>query len=76
MALHPKFPQSPHAVLDPGVRWLPADEILRETSMEKLMPPLVDKLRKKVKAWIMKGRRIRAGASLPLERLVRCFWHI
>ena len=51
MALHPNFPTSPHAILDPFVRWFPADEALRETSMEKLMPPLVAQLRKKVKAW-------------------------
>ena len=37
----PGFPQSPHAILDPGIRWFPADEALRESSMEKLMPPLV-----------------------------------
>jgi type III restriction enzyme len=49
MALHTDFPDSPHAVLDPDIRWFPADEALRETSMEKLMPPLVSQLRKKVK---------------------------
>ncbi len=49
MALHPDFPSSPHAILDPAVRWFPADEALRETSMEKLMPPLVATLRRKVK---------------------------
>ncbi len=49
MALHKDFPQSPHATLDPGLRWFPADEALRDTSMEKLMPPLVAMLRKKVK---------------------------
>lgn len=49
MALHPDFPDSPHAILDPGVRWFPADEALRETSMEKLIPPLVANLRRKVK---------------------------
>ena len=38
MALHPKFPDSPHAVLDPDLRWFPADEALRETGVEKLMP--------------------------------------
>jgi len=48
MALHKDFPQSPHAILDPGIRWFPADEALRETSMEKLMPPLVAELRRKV----------------------------
>lgn len=49
MALHPNFPDDPHAILDPAVRWFPADEALRETSMDKLMPPLVAVLRQKVK---------------------------
>jgi len=49
MALHPNFPQSPHEILDPSLRWFPADEALRETSADKLMPPLVAELRKKVK---------------------------
>lgn len=49
MALHPSFPESPHAILDPTIRWFPADEALRETSMDKLMPPLVDQLRRRVK---------------------------
>jgi type III restriction enzyme len=51
MALHPNFPDSPHVILDPGIRWFPADEALRESSMEKLMPPLVAVLRRKVKEW-------------------------
>ena len=51
MALHPDFPESPYEVLDPAIRWFPADEGLRDTSSEKLMPPLVPQLRKKVKAW-------------------------
>ncbi len=33
------------------MRWFPADEALRETSMDKLMPPLVSQLRSKVKEW-------------------------
>jgi type III restriction enzyme len=49
MALHKDFPQSPYAILDPEIRWFPADEALRESSMEKLMPPLVAELRRKVK---------------------------
>ncbi len=49
MALHKDFPDSPHAILDPEIRWFPADEALRETSADKLMPPLVDQLRRKVK---------------------------
>ena len=49
MALHPDFPDSPQAILDPEVRWFPADEALRENTMDKLMPPLVAQLRRKVK---------------------------
>jgi len=49
MALHPEFPISPHVVLDPSLRWFPAEEELRNTSMEKLMPPLVALLRRNVK---------------------------
>jgi type III restriction enzyme len=51
MALHPNFPESPYAILDPALRWFPADEALRESSSEKLMPPLVPQLRRKVKEW-------------------------
>ena len=51
MALHPNFPDSPYVILDPALRWFPADEALRESSMEKLMPPLVPQLREKVKEW-------------------------
>jgi type III restriction enzyme len=47
MALHPKFPDSPYIILDPGIRWLPADEDLRDTSMDKLMPPLAPQLRRR-----------------------------
>ena len=51
MAIHPAFPTSPHDILDPEIRWFPADEALRESSYEKLIPPLVYKIRKEVKAW-------------------------
>ena len=51
MALHPDFPESPYAILDPALRWFPADEALRERSMDRLMPPLVSQLRRKVKDW-------------------------
>jgi hypothetical protein len=26
MALHPNFPDDPHVILDPAIRWFPADE--------------------------------------------------
>jgi type III restriction enzyme len=41
MALHPDFPTSPYAPLIPEQRWFPADETLRSTAYEKLLPPLV-----------------------------------
>ncbi len=67
MALHPDFPESPHAILDPDIRWFPADEALREPSMEKLMPPLVAALRKKVKEFRDSGY---AGASATSKSLL------
>jgi len=45
MALHPDFPGSPRAILDPDIRWFPADEALRESSYEKLLPPLGVRIR-------------------------------
>ena len=36
MALHPDFPGSPNAILDPDVRWFPADEALRDATMGKV----------------------------------------
>jgi type III restriction enzyme len=51
MALHKNFPKSPYKILNPEIRWFPADEDLREKGYEKLLPPLVAKLRNEVKAW-------------------------
>ena len=70
MALHPDFPDSPHAILAPGLRWFPADEALRETGVEKLMPPLVAKIRCKVKEFRDAGY---AGAS-PTSRSLLNWW--
>ena len=51
MALHPEFPKSPYSELFPDQRWFPAAEELRSTAYEKLMPPLVAKIRNEVTAW-------------------------
>lgn len=51
MAIHPSFPTSPYEQLNPEYRWFPADETLRETSYDKLIPPLVHKIRKEIKEW-------------------------
>ncbi len=67
MALHPDFPDSPHAMLDPDVRWFPADEALRETGAGKLMPPLVHQLRRKVKEFRDSGY---VGASETSKSLL------
>ena len=51
MALHPNFPESPYEIIDPAVRWFPAEEALRDTDYGKLIPPLVHEIRKQVKTW-------------------------
>ena len=52
MALHKNFPKDPYVILDPNIRWFPADEDLREKgAIQKLLPPLVAGLREKVKEW-------------------------
>jgi type III restriction enzyme len=51
MALHHEFPRSPYEVLDAANRWFPAAEELRSTAYEKLLPPLVAKIREEVQAW-------------------------
>jgi type III restriction enzyme len=68
MALHPSFPKSPYAPLIPDHRWFPADEALRSTAYEKLLPPLVAKVRQEVYAWRNTGY---AGASLTSVALLR-----
>lgn len=66
MALHPDFPHSPHAILDPEFRWFPADEALRDTTMDKLMPPLVAELRRKVREFRDSGYAGASGTSRSL----------
>jgi len=51
MALHKNFPKDKYAILDPEIRWFPADEALREQGYEKLLPPFVPEIRKLVKKW-------------------------
>ncbi len=55
MALHPDFSRSPYEVLPPDRRWFPAAEELRETAYEKLLPPLVAKVRDEVSQWRAAG---------------------
>src|SRR5687768_2552843 len=68
MALHPKFSQSPYEPLVPSHRWFPADETLRDTSIGKLLPPLVAKVREEVFKWRSAGY---PGASTTSASLLR-----
>lgn len=76
MAVHPNFPESPYVVLDPSIRWFPADEALRETTMEKLMPPLVSRLRVKVREWRDSGYAGAADTSRSLLNWWFCTPHL
>jgi len=51
MALHKNFPKDKFQILDPAIRWFPADEDLRKEGYEKLLPPFVPELREKVAKW-------------------------
>ncbi|MBS0487536.1 MAG: DEAD/DEAH box helicase family protein [Proteobacteria bacterium] len=68
MALHPDFPKSPYAVPTPEQRWFPADEALRASSYEKLLPPLVARIREEVSAWRESDY---AGASTTSRSLLK-----
>src|SRR5262245_21204435 len=66
MALHPNFPQSPYEPLDPEQRWFPAAEELRSTAYEKLLPPLVAKIRVEVSKWRAAGYANTSATSKAL----------
>ena len=68
MSLHPQFPISPYAPLVPTQRWFPAAEEMRSTAYEKLVPPLVAKVRQEVFAWRGNGY---PGASQTSVALLR-----
>lgn len=68
MSLHPSFSTSPYAPLVPEQRWFPADETMRATAYDKLLPPLVAKVRKEVHAWRNQGY---TGASATSTALFR-----
>ncbi|MBU6509649.1 MAG: DEAD/DEAH box helicase family protein [Gammaproteobacteria bacterium] len=70
MALLPEFPKSPYTILDPKQRWFPADETLRASSYEKLLPPLVARIREEVTEWRASSY---AGASDTSRALLR-YW--
>ncbi len=70
MALHPSFPLSPYEELQPAHRWFPADEALRESAYERLVPPLVAQIRADVKAW----RDADYPGAAPTSRALLHWW--
>ena len=70
MALHPNFPDSPHEILDPELRWFPADDALRDAGSRERKPPLVAEIRRKVKAFRDAGYE---GAR-PTSRSLLNWW--
>lgn len=70
MAIHPSFPDSPYEILNPDYRWFPADEALRESSYEKLLPPLVHKIRNEIKEW----RDLRYSGASKTSKSLLAWW--
>lgn len=68
MSLHPEFPTSPYAPLIPEQRWYPGEQELIHSAYEKLLPPLVAKVRSEVFAWRSSGY---SGASSTSKSLLR-----
>ena len=61
--LDKKFPKSPHKILDPAIRWRPSED-----KEQKLLPPLVTKIRKAVYTWRKNGYE---GASETSKVLLK-----
>ncbi len=55
MSLNKNFPLDPTLILDPNIRWFPGDKALGDKGREKLLPPLVNNIRKGVFDWRLKG---------------------
>tara|TARA_B110000037_G_C17107652_1_gene500524 strand:+ start:60 stop:2708 length:2649 start_codon:yes stop_codon:yes gene_type:complete len=51
MGINKNFPKSPFQILNPDIRWFPGDENLGEKGRDKLLAPLVNKIRKEVFEW-------------------------
>ncbi len=51
MGLDKNFPRHPHSIISPDVRWYPGSDAMGEKGREKLLPPLVNQIRKEVYDW-------------------------
>lgn len=70
MPLNPHFPTDPYAILDPAIRWYPGEEMLEEKGYQRLLPPLVYKIRQEVNRWRDNGYK---EASETTQTLLR-YW--
>jgi len=70
VGVHRDFPKSPYAELPPDQRWSPAAEELRHKAYERLVPPLVARIREEVFRWRRSGYD---GAS-PTPRALLAWW--
>ena len=55
MGLSKNFPKNPFKLIEPNLRWFPGSDMLGDKGREKLLPPLVNKIRKEVSEWRSKG---------------------
>jgi type III restriction enzyme len=55
MGLSKNFPKNPFKLIEPDLRWFPGSDTLGEKGRDKLLPPLVNKIRKEVSEWRDKG---------------------
>ncbi len=76
MALHPEFPSSPYAIPDSAHRWFPADEDFRSTAYERLLPPLVARIREEVSSWRSAQYEGASPTSIALLRHWFCAEHL
>ena len=51
MGLDKNFPRQPYKILDPEIRWFPGTETIGDKGRDKLLPPLVNKIRRDVHKW-------------------------
>lgn len=51
MTLDKNFPKSPYEILVPDVRWFPSTDASNKILREKLLPPLVTKIRQEIYEW-------------------------
>jgi type III restriction enzyme len=70
MPLPPDFPTDPYAPLDPDHRWYPGDQVSSEAERAALIPPLVDSVRRGVKAWREAGYQ----GACPTTRALLHHW--